>query len=171
MGTDRNSTVYTNPFASQTTVRPASPAYDRPSTPNYRDYPSTDASAPRASSAYNPPEGGYAPPAGGSGAPVGDYRPGTTGYNPPASNYRPGDTGYNPPSTSPYRAPSGSVTPSDSAPATDEPPPFRPGSTSDYVPRSANPSPAASTAARDAYGVNNYSAPTAYPATGTDYRR
>lgn len=171
-GTNRNSTAYANPFASQGSARPTSPAQDRPSTPNYRDYPATDPSASRASNPYNPPAGGYAPAAAGPAAPPADYRPGDTGYNPPASDYRPGDTGYNPSSTSPYRAPSGSMPPG-SAPASDEAPPFRPGSTSDYVPNSATPGPAASTAARDTYGSRTDSSvqPTGYTAGGPDYRR
>jgi hypothetical protein len=74
-----------------------------------------------------------AAPAGGSTLSGSDYTPGRTGYTPGATSYTPGDTGYTPPGVSPYRLPSGSST----LPARNsaDPPPYRPGSSTDYVPR------------------------------------
>jgi|GEM_PF-1558395 len=184
-GVDRDATAYANPFASQQASSTGSGGYDRAAQPNYRDYPSTDPSASRTTSPYPSTGGNYGPTNGrpasptnefrppiGSAAPSGDYRPGNTGYQPPASDYRPGDTGYRPPATSPYRGPNGSQMPA-GASSTDEPPPFRPGSTSDYVPKSANAGPSATTASRDLFGPRNETGvqPTGYTAGGPDYRR
>lgn len=184
-GMDRNATAYVNPFAAQ----PGSPAggsgNDRAAQPNYRDYPATDPSASRTSNPYPSTAGNYAPTNGrtaspandfrapaSSNAPAGNYRPGNTGYQPPASDYRPGDTGYRPPATSPYGGSTGSAPPA-GFPSADEPPPFRPGSTSDYVPKSASAGPAANTASRDLMTPRSDSGvqPTGYTAGGPDYRR
>jgi hypothetical protein len=165
-GADRNSAAYANPYANPGSARPSNSGSDRTGAPNYRDYPSTDTPASPGSTGYNPPAGSYAPGSSGSGAPAGDYRPGSTGYNPPASDYRPGTTSYNPPSASPYRAPAAST--ASSTAVADDLPPYRPGNTSDYVPRSA-----ASTAARDLPGsrVDSSVRPTGYDSGGTNYTR
>lgn len=86
-----------------------------------------------------------------------EYRPGSTGYQPPASEYRPGHTGYTPPSpgtgySSPHSgAPLGSGSASAGAPfrypattssGSGMPPedaPYRPGSVTEYPPRSPAP--------------------------------
>jgi hypothetical protein len=165
--TDRNAAAYANPYANTSSARPSNSGADRTGTPNYRDYPSTDTSAaPAGGTGYNPPAGSYAPANTGSNAPAGDYRPGNTGYNPPASDYRPGTTSYSPSSASPYRATAASTTPSTAV--ADDLPPYRPGNTSDYVPRSAT-----TTAARDASSarVDNSVRPTGYDLGGTNYTR
>lgn len=93
-----------------------------------------------------------------------EYRPGSTGYQPPASEYRPGQTGYTPPAPgtgysaphsgagwgsgtasagTPFRYPattsSGSGMPPEDAP-------YRPGSVTEYPPRSPAPTGAGSPA-------------------------
>jgi hypothetical protein len=98
---------------------------------------SAGTSRPRYPAAADPnvtsPEGGYYPPASGYTPGETGYTPGDTGYIPGDTGYIPGDTGYTPPGVSPYRPPASPYTLPASNP--DDPPPYRPGSTSDYVPR------------------------------------
>jgi hypothetical protein len=65
---------------------------------------------------------------------TGGYTPPASSYIPGASSYIPGTTGYTPPGVRPYQSPAASSTLPASNP--DDPPPYRPGSTADYVPRS-----------------------------------
>ncbi len=180
-GADRNTPAYaSNPFAAQAAPSTGASGSDRALSPNYRDYPSTDSSSSRLGNPY-PSTGGNdfpgsdrSPAASNdfraptqSAGPSTDYRPGNTGYQPPASDYRPSDTGYRPASTSPYRGFN------NARPQADEPPPFRPGSTSDYVPKSTSAGSSANTASREPFGPRNDSGvqSTGYTAGGPDYRR
>ena len=101
--------------------------------------------------------GAVGPVAAGYGTPAAapDYRSGTgsnygagaTGYSPAAgTGYTPGNNGYSPPNTTPYKSPASPYqSPANPAPAAgdpNDPPPYRPGSTStsgDYVPRKSIP--------------------------------
>lgn len=178
LGADRGPGVYSNPYASTEASRSASPANDRTGTPNYRDFPASGVATPREPTNANASSGNFLPSNSRGGTRSGDYRsnatgpspaagnyqPGNTGYNPPTSDYRPGATGYSPPGTSSYRSPAAPGSPS--ATATDDPPPFRPGSTSDYAPRSG--SPVATTASRDVSGpgADSGAAPSGYNTNG-----
>jgi len=95
-----------------------------PSRPRYPAAADPNAASPER--AYSPPASIYPP--GETG-----YTPGDTGYTPGNPGYTPGDPGYTPPGVSPYRSPAGPYTLPAGNP--DDPPPYRPGSTSDYVPR------------------------------------
>jgi hypothetical protein len=86
--------------------------------------------------AMRPSAGQYV--SGGSAIPPGQtgYEPGNTGYEPGNTGYEPGNTGYAPTGVAPYRSPAGapgSYGAAGVAAATD--PHYRPGGTSDYVPR------------------------------------
>jgi len=82
------------------------------------------------------------------------YNPGSTGYNPPTGNYTPGSTGYNPPGI-PQDRPSTGNGYYQPAPAGsgDDPPPYRPGGTSDILRRSGTTSPIAGTSSSDPLGT------------------
>jgi len=96
---------------------------------------SAASSRPRYPAAADPnaAERGYYPPASSYAPGETGYAPGDTGYTPGNPGYTSGDTGYTPPGVSPYRSPAGSYTLPAGNP--DDPPPYRPGSTSDCVPR------------------------------------
>ena len=86
---------------------------------------------------YSPPAASQQPgvaatPTASSLEAAGRYNLPASSYVPGASSYVPGNTGYTPPGVSPYQSPATSSTLPASNP--DDPPPYRPGSTTDYVP-------------------------------------
>jgi len=176
---DRNPAVYSNPYANTSASRPAAGMNDRAapstndrfSTPSYRDYPATGASSsPAGRTNSSPAAGNFAPASSATGAPSGDYRSNTNGAG-PASDYRSTNMGQSSPSAS-YRSTNGSAPPSSNV-AADDAPPFRPGSTSDYVPRSANPGPAANAAGSGLSGsrIDTSARPSSYNSGAADYMR
>ncbi len=137
----------TSPVASAPgyTTTPTSPGYGAPAAPTTPSpSPGLGSSSPGSTLPGTTPSFGNTPypPNLGSQVPAAtpsSTLPGQTGYQPGQTGYQPGQTGYNPPATvSPGSLPG--MTPSASAPGTSSTSParsntpYRPGSTSDYIP-------------------------------------
>lgn len=146
-----------NSMAGQGAVSTAGNGYSPSSAASQQGgYPlAPNAAATNPTRSYNAPAAGYTP--GGSG-----YTPGATGYTPGETDYSPGATDFTPPGVDRYQSPAGSYSsPAGSytspASTSDDPPPYRPGSTSDYMPRT----PSAATS-----GANSSTYPSTVPDAG-----
>lgn len=115
---------YYAPTTGQTTPQtaPATTTGDRYSNYNSSGYDASGTAPPASTTGYQPGVTGY--------------QAGTSEYQPGATGYQPGATGYQPPGVPAYQSPAGAYPASTMPPTTSETP-YRPGSTSDYVPRGA----------------------------------